>query len=146
MLRTSYLFTSYFSIHHWACECRLIQLVMSISSITHQIDIKRIHKFLTIFNCKLSYFVSQFWIISIQMNNWITKCFSKVWREFCWSRKYISSCKSELIIHYDINRASYVIIWMFWKRLYFVSYSLGWKSCISMKNNIKNFPLRMCPF
>jgi len=77
-LRPSFLDFANLFIHVRLSEFRFVKLVMSITTITNNINENILMKSLSVFYCEFAYSVDRFWIISIDMNNWGIKCFSNI--------------------------------------------------------------------
>jgi len=136
-LRSRFLDFANFLIHMRLSEFRFVKLIMTVSTITNNINENIFMELLSVFYWEFANSVDSFWIISIYMNNRGIKCFS-----YITAVKRASSInrirrETNLIIDNHMDSTSYWKLRNFSKCKRLIHYTLRRERCITVKLNIQ---------
>lgn len=98
------------TIHHWLGKYWLIQLIVTISTISNYINENILVEFLPVFECHMHCFMNKLWFVCIYMNHWCLNGFCDI--STIQTCSTLSWCcrKSNLIISDHMNNSSGIIM------------------------------------
>ena len=138
-LRACFLDFANLLIHVWLSEFRLVKLVVSITTITNNVNENILVESLSVFDCEFAHSVDGFWIISVDMNDWGIECLSDITAVERSSSVNRISSETNLIIYNHMDGTSNREFWNFSKCKRFIHNTLCGECCITVKLNIQYF-------
>ncbi len=130
-------------IHFGLGEFRFINFIMSILSVTNQVNQNVPFPFFLVLNTEVHYFIDILNVLWITMDDWSVECFCYITAIF-WSSWIDGSCRvTQLIVCNYVDCASDVKFWYFTQDKWFINDSLATYCRVSMNLDVQNFIIPM---
>lgn len=114
-LRAGFLDFANLLVHVRLSEFRLVKLVVSITTITNNVNENILVESLSVFDCEFAHSVDGFWIISVDMNDWGIECLSDITAVEGASSINRICGETNLVIDNHVDSTSNLKLWYFSK-------------------------------